>query len=118
MAIFNSTEKNYNKQRAMAYIVYMMGGSYFNSSKMDDRFKNLYLHYAEMPQKRQYECESRVISSIERMGWNFLKKISELRCEITCRACGDELLMEFCTGGFEGLRCIIYQNGSFQFSSL
>lgn len=118
MKTFNSTEKSYSRQRAMAYIVYMMAGSYFHSAKTADRFKNLYLHYAEMPQKKQYECESRVIHSIENLEPGFLEKISTLRCEPVCRACGDELLIEFRTGGFESLSCTIRKNGSFQLSPL
>lgn len=118
MKTFNSTEKSYSRQRAMAYIVYMMAGSYFHSAKTADRFKNLYLHYAEMPQKKQYECESRVIHSIENLEPSFLEKISTLRCEPVCKTCGDKLLIEFRTGGFESLICTIRKNGSFQLSPL
>lgn len=54
MRTFNSSEKSYSKQRAMAYVVYMMAGSYFSSSSAAGRIPNLYLQYAEMPREKQY----------------------------------------------------------------
>ena len=52
MKTFNSIEKNYHKQRALAYIVYMMAGSYFSLSSSAFSPLNLYLHYAEMPREK------------------------------------------------------------------
>lgn len=114
MKTFNNTEKGYSKQRAMAYIVYMMAGSYFNSQGSTDRFKNLFLHYAEMPREKQYEWESRVINSMEGLNKDFLQKIAALRYEVFFTTCDEELLMEFRTGGFESLLCRIRKNGTFQ----
>lgn len=114
MKKFSSAEKGYNRQRATAYIVYMMAGSYFHSQGDTKGFRNLYLHYAEMPREKQYECESRVIGSMERLNTGFLRRISTLRYEVVCKVRGEELLMEFHTGGFEGLLCRIQKNGSFQ----
>lgn len=114
MKSFGSVEKGYNKQRATAYIVYMMAGSYFNPQGSSDRFKNLYLHYAEMPREKQYDCESRVIDSMEMLGEDFLQRISLLRYEVVLKTCGEELLLEFRTGGFEGITCRIKRNGAFQ----
>lgn len=113
MKTFNSSEKGYNRQRATAYIVYMMAGSYFSSSGVTRKFPNLYLHYAEMPREKQYQCESRVISSVEALGEGFLQKIAVLRCDVRFRACSGDILIEFLTGGFEGLQCRIAPNGTF-----
>ena len=118
MKTFNNSSKKYNKQYATAYIVYMMAGSYFQPERQNGRFKNLYLHYAEMPQKEQYECESRVICSLENLDQDFLQEISKLRCKISCKSQGGVLLMEFHTGGFEGLSFSIQENGSFRLSPL
>lgn len=114
MKNFSSVEKGYSKQRATAYIVYMMAGSYFSSHGATRKFSNLYLHYAEMPQEKQYQCESRVISSMDALGKDFLTKIAALRYDVRYNFCGDDLLMEFHTGGFEGLLCRIQKNGSFR----
>lgn len=116
MKTFNNAEKKYNRQRATAYIVYMMAGSYFHSQKATGSFKNFYLHYAEMPREKQYGCEARVIQSMEALDHNFLRKISSLRFHAVCRIDGEDLLMEFSTGGFESLRCRIRKNGDFQLS--
>lgn len=114
MKTFNSTQKGYNRQYATAYIMYMMAGSYFFSCKTSYRLRNLHLHYAEMPRQKQYDHESHAISSMEELDKDFLQRISTLRCEVICRACGEELFMDFNTGGFEGIHCRIYKNGSFQ----
>ena len=76
MKTFNSIEKSYHKQRALAYIVYMMAGSYFSLSSSAFSPLNLYLHYAEMPREKQYQYESRVISSLEALGKDFLQNIA------------------------------------------
>ena len=116
MKNFNSSEKGYNKQRATAYIVYMMAGSYFSSHGAPRKFPGLYLHYAEMPREKQYQCESRVISSMGALDEDFLQKIAALRCDVRCKSCGDDLFMDFHTGGFESLQCHIQKNGTFCFT--
>ena len=118
MKTFNSSEKSYRKQRALAYIVYMMAGSYFSLGSSNRRPSNLYLHYAEMPREKQYQYESRVISSMEALGKEFLQNIATLRCNVRCRLCGDDILLDFCTGGFEGLQCRIQKNCTFQLAPI
>ncbi|NBH71946.1 hypothetical protein D3Z51_07910 [Clostridiaceae bacterium] len=118
MKTFNSSEKSYRKQRALAYIVYMMAGSYFSLGSSNRRPSNLYLHYAEMPREKQYQYESRVISSMEALGKEFLQSIATLRCNVRCKFCGDDILLEFCTGGFEGLQCRIQKNCTFQLAPI
>lgn len=110
--------KSYGRQNAVAYIIYMMAGSYFASGTSNGRFRNLYLNYVEMPKEKQYESERRVIDSVEKLGEEFLQKISDLRCRVVCRRSGEELLMEFYTGGFGGLSFRIEKNGDFRLSPL
>lgn len=110
--------KSYGRQKAVAYIIYMMAGSYFASGTSNSRFRNLYLYYAEMPKEKQYESERHVIDSVEKLGAEFLQKISALRCRAVCRRSGEELRMEFHTGGFGGLRFQIERNGNFRLSPL
>lgn len=113
MKTFNSVEKCYSKQRATAYIVYMMAASYFSSRGAARKFPNLYLHYAEMPREKQYRCESRVISAMNALGKDFLQKIANLRYDVRYQFCGDDILMDFYTGGFEGLQCRIQKDNTF-----
>ena len=114
MKNFNSSKKSYSKQCAMAYIAYMMAGSYFSSSSAACRIPKMYLHYAEMPREKQYQFESRIISSMDALDKSFLRKIAALRCDVRCRICGDDILLEFHTGGFEGLQCRIRKDCTFQ----
>ena len=110
--------KSYGRQSVVAYIIYMMAGSYFASGTSNSRFRNLYLNYAEMPKEKQYESERRVIDSVEKLGAEFLQKIAALRCKVVCRRSGEELLMDFHTGGFGGLSFQIERNGNFRLSPL
>lgn len=84
-----------------------MVGSYFFSGGATCRILKLYLHYAAMPREKQYQCESRVISSMEALDKSFRQKIAALRCDVRCKFCGDDILLEFYTGGFESLQCCI-----------
>ena len=111
---FISTEKHYNRQYAACYAVYMMAGSYFAAGKGTAAFRKMYLHYAEMPRQKQYQSEEKVIRAMNRLDTDFLKKISDLRCEISCKCIGDDMHMKFRTGGFEGLSCVICPDGTFQ----
>ena len=114
MKNFNSGKKNYSRQFAMAYIVYMMAGSYFSSGSATPRIQKLYLHYAEMPRETQCQLEARVISSMEALDKRFLKKIAALRCGVRCGSCDGDILLEFYTGGFESLQCRIRKDCTFQ----
>ena len=114
MQNFNSSKKSYSRQFAMAYIVYMMAGSYFSSSSATPRIQKLYMHYAEMPREKQCQLEDRVISSLEKMEKRFLQKIADLRCGVRCSSCDGDILLEFYTGGFEGLQCRIRKDCTFR----
>lgn len=114
MKTFASSEKGYNKQLAGAYIAGMMAGSYFHKctyrSFMEE--KHLYLHYAEMPKTKQYETEEKVLRSMARLEYSFLRAIGVLRCEIHSRMEEGNYVLEFDTGGFEALRCVIDPRGN------
>ncbi len=113
MRSFASCEKGYSKQLAAGYIVGMMVGSYFHKSIFQNSYeeKHLYLHYAEMPRQKQYEQEAKILSIVEHMDTGFLKEIENLKCEIHCRREGEDYIVEFTTGGFESLLCVINSKG-------
>jgi len=113
MKTFASSEKGYNKQLATAFIVGMMGGSFFYRSRFKNSIteKHLYLHYTEMPKNKQYEEEEKIIKKIAALDEEFLKKISTLKCDIICRREGNNYIIHFYTGGFESLQCEISPKG-------
>jgi len=113
MRTFGNMEKGYNRQLATAYAAGMMIGSYFFKSSyvsvMEE--KHLYLHYAEMPRARQYDQEDAVLRQMAQLDRDFLDRLRDLKCQIRCRLQGEEYLLEFDTGGFESLRCVVDRNG-------
>ena len=110
----NSNQKNYNRQMAEGYIMYMMAGSYFKDGKALGSCGSLFLHYAEMPSQKQYQYEERVIKAMDHLDVDFLGKLSQLRCEVSYGWIDGQLVMLFGTGGFEGLCCRIKENGVFE----
>lgn len=114
MGAFEKSEKNYSRQLAVGYIVYMMAGSYFRQTGSRRNLQNLYLHYAEMPRQKQYQYEERVIRAMDHLDRNFLQKIESLRFQVTGRFDQEDYLLDFSTGGFESLQCRVQKNGSFQ----
>lgn len=115
MKNFASSEKNYDRQKAVSYIIYMMGGSYFGKCRCANSraARHLYLHYAEMPRSRQYDCEEKVLDMIEHMSPEFLEALGTLSCEtFFCDVDGD-CVIHFYTGGFESLQCTVRKNGTF-----
>ena len=109
---FQISRKGYKKQYAMAYAAYMMAGSYFLRTADKYGFGKFRLHYAGMPRDVQYELEDRVVAVMERMDRRFLSRAAGLRCEASARMDGDDVVVTFGTGGFEGLECRVHKNGS------
>lgn len=114
MRSFSNCEKRYNKQFAVAYIIYMIGGSYFYKCDYPKQCKRLYLHYAEMPRQKQYEYEEKVIKTLERMDKEFLENLKQLKCEVLFHNEAEKYKVEFRTYGFESLKCIVHRDGRFQ----
>lgn len=111
MNSFSNSEKSFNKQLAVTYIVFMMAGSYFYKCNHPSQFKRMYLHYAEMPQQKQYMAEEQVISVIEKFDDAILNRMSELCCEVRCWQEDEKYMVEFDTCGFGRLEAEILQNG-------
>ena len=53
MGFFSLSKKQYNKQQAVGYVVYMMVGSYFHAEDLPRKFHNFHLHYAELPEAQK-----------------------------------------------------------------
>ena len=110
-----SNAKGYDRQLTTCYIIYMMGGSFFHRCSFASPYEEtrLYLYYMEMPKQKQYECEDRVIRIMNRMDRTFLENIQKLNCRVRCSYEGEDCRIEFMTGGFEGLSCVVDKNGRF-----
>ena len=82
--MYKFNEKTNNKQQQTAYVLYMVVGSYFHKSicsnkVMEDR---LYLHYREMPLRRQCDLEKQVIKNTEKELKDILPALAELNCRV------------------------------------
>lgn len=116
MKTFSKSGKKYNRQLAVSYIAYMMAGSYFEKCQCVNpcEEEHLFLHYAEMPQKKQYEYEEKILKAMNRMDSGFRKAIGNLRCSARCGRRGDTYLVAFETGGFESVLCAVKSDGEFE----
>jgi len=115
MKSISKGKRNYDKQMAVGYMAYMMGGSYFHRCRCKSPVeeKHLFLHYAEMPTEKQYQYEEKILKSIEAINPVFLQMLGSLNCEAFCYHRHGEYRIDFRTGGFESIRFVIRNNGSF-----
>lgn len=112
MKEFSVGKKSYDRQKAAAYAVYMMAGSYFKSCRdARGKFPAMRLHYAEMGREWQYRTEEKCLAAMERNGERFLGRLEGLRCEATCERQGNDLIVKFATGGFEEVWFRIFPQG-------
>lgn len=105
MGNINVSKKSYDRQLAAGYIAYMMGASCFHSSvcKSPALERTLLLHYREMPDPKALRAEDQVLRDLDRLGTGFLRKLSDLNCEVRFTVKDGTLSIRFDTGGFETL---------------
>ena len=108
-----TTSKNYNNQFATAYIVYMMGGSYFKKCECKNKHeeKRLFLHYAEMPKQKQLNAEDGFLRKLEKLNPVLLAQMAELKSEVHFWRKDSDYNITFQTGGFGTLECKIKESG-------
>lgn len=108
---------NYNKKAAeMAYILYMIIGSYFHKCICrTDRVENSVLRcYSKMPADKQMEKEQQVIRRFENMMEYNLSQIENMNCEAFInRHRNGEFSLKFRTS-FEQLEVFVDQEGNYQ----
>lgn len=115
--IFSLSKKQYNKQQAVGYVVYMMVGSYFHAEDLPRKFHNFHLHYAELPEVQKGKIADQVICQMDKLDTKFLQEIALLRCEVVSFYEGEKLCLVFSTCGFGEIRCWITKDGWFELSS-
>lgn len=82
MRFFSLSKKQYNKQQAVGYVVYMMVGSYFHAEDLPRKFHDFHLHYAELPEAQKGKIADQVICQMNKLDTKFLQEIALLRCEV------------------------------------
>ena len=105
-------EKRKTTQEEMAYIVYMIVGSYFNkakckNSKIADR---LYLYYAEMRESAQEKKEKKIITQVENVLKAYKKVLSTMTSEVMIHFRQDMYVLDFITG-FERIHAEVDPKG-------
>ena len=116
MKSFSSIEKGYNRQFATAYAAYMIVGSYFHKCTAANSYeeKHLYLHYVEMPMGKQVDCEKRIDDLMLNIEYNdpeFMECIAQLNSSTYFYKEDEYFIVDFRTGGFEGLQVMVDPGG-------
>lgn len=88
-----------DRQKAVAYMLYMLAGSYFNRCKCQSGTmeKYLLLHYLEMPRGRQLKDEERILKVIDKVIGSKESLYEELNSEVIIRKIKDCYLLWFRT---------------------
>lgn len=75
MRFFSLSKKQYNKQQAVGYVVYMMVGSYFHAEDLPRKFHNFHLHYAELPEAQKERLQIRLSARWTNLIRSFCKRL-------------------------------------------
>lgn len=112
---YKFTEKQDNRQQQVAYALYMIGSSYFHKSVCSNKQleKTLYLHYQDMPVKRQEELEEKLITAIETELKDVLTILEGMNCQVSIKRYRDEYHLLFETG-FEFVSMIVDKKGRYR----
>ena len=104
-------EKN-AKQMAVAYIIYMMGGTYFKTCKAKNKLKerNLFMYYKGLSVKNQLRLERQADRAL-----SLVLSESDLKCEVFFKE-GKELEVKFDTG-LTTLSAFVKEDGTYYFVS-
>lgn len=109
MANLSSFKVSCNKVNAEIYIVNMIVGSYFISTKKNE-LKGKRIDYSLFGKNKQEETEALVINRMEKLPENVLGKLKELQYELIIEPSENGTILRFRTG-FEGIICFIDKRG-------
>lgn len=113
--MYKFTEKVNNVQKQTAYVLYMILGSYFHRSVCENEAleTTLFLHYRDMPVKRQEQLEEKVIRDADKA----LENVRDVLCEMNCDAVlvpqKEEFALRFETG-FETVQAVVDRKGCYR----
>lgn len=112
---YAANDKNYQKQCAETYMLYMMIGSYFSKTYCSNSLaeKRLYLYYKELPANRQTAEEERISRRFEKKYHDYLKQLENLHCEVHFSQKADKYIIYFRTG-FDEIKVTVYPNSQYK----
>ena len=98
--MYRFTEKRKTIQEAMAYVVYMIVGSYFNRETCRNQFAadRLYLYYKELGANKQEMMEACIIAQAGKVLKRYEDILSVMNCESKIRVENGRYLIDFLTG--------------------
>ena len=104
------------KAYEMAYIIYMMAGSYYGSCRFmnPETEKRFYLYYQEMSPSAQINAESDADRNFRDAFTKELEQIQESDSRVTFREFGHYLMLEFTTAA-DRIQFLINEKGSYTF---
>ena len=110
--MYRFTEKRKTIQEAMAYVVYMIVGSYFNRETCRNQFAadRLYLYYKELGANKQEMMEACIIAQAGKVLKIYEDILSVMNCESKIRVENGRYLIDFLTG-FEHVHTEVDQRG-------
>ena len=110
--MYRFTEKRKTIQEAMAYVVYMIVGSYFNRETCRNQFAadRLYLYYKELGANKQEMMEACIIAQAGKVLKRYEDILSVMNCESKIRVENGRYLIDFLTG-FEHVHTEVDQRG-------
>lgn len=110
---YKFVEKRKTVQEEMAYIVYMIVGSYFNKAicKNWAMATRLYLYYAEMKEATQEANEQKVIAQAEHTFKGYEKNLEGMNCEVMLAFKEGRYVLDFVTG-FEHIHAEVDRKGN------
>lgn len=110
---YKFVEKRRTVQEEMAYIVYMIVGSYFNKAicKNWAMATRLYLYYAEMKEAAQEANEQKVIAQAEHTFKCYEKNLEGMNCEVMLAFKEGRYVLDFVTR-FEHVHAEVDRKGN------
>ena len=109
---YRFTEKRKTVQEAMAYVAYIIVGSYFNKEICRNQLAadHLYLYYKEQGTNKQEMMEACIIAQAGKILKRYEDILSVMNCESRIRVKSGKYLIDFLTG-FERVHAEVDQRG-------
>lgn len=111
---YQFVEKETHEQQEMAYILYMIIGSYFHSCtcKSIQYEKTLFLYYKEMGFGKQERMESEIIKKTESLLSDIKETFACMKAEVDIKCSNEILVLTFYTG-FENVVATVDKKGKY-----
>lgn len=110
---YKFVEKQKTAQEEIAYIVYMIVGSYFNRAICNNQVlaDRLYLYYKEMGETKQEAKEQMIIAQAEHLFKSYEEALETMNCEVVISFREGCYILDFVTG-FVNVRAEVNRKGA------